>query len=104
MMALREFVDSVGVPWKVWMVMPAEMSDRLARLSGAAAERRKPWLAFQSAEGEKRRLVPVPDGWESCDDYTLERWAMRAVQVPPAPALREADAADPPVDLPPVRE
>ena len=99
-MALREFVDSHGVLWKVWVVMPAEMSDRLARLSGTSVERRKPWLAFQSAEGEKRRLVPVPEGWESCDDFTLERWTMRAKQVPPAPALRAADKAGPPADSP----
>lgn len=90
-MASREFVDSQGVAWTVWSVVPAEMSSAMARLSGLGSERRTPWLVFQSAEGEKRRLVPIPEGWDESDTYTLERWAMRALRVPPAPARRAKD-------------
>lgn len=90
-MASREFTDSHGVAWNVWSVTPTEMSSALTRLSGLAGERRVPWLVFQSSEGEKRRLVPIPDEWLECDDFTLERWAMRAEKVPPAPARRSKD-------------
>lgn len=95
-MASREFIDSQGVAWTVWSVVPGEMSSTLARLSGQGSERRMPWLVFQSAEGEKRRLVPIPDGWTDSDAYTLERWTMRAERVPPAPARRTKDLSKPP--------
>ena len=32
------------------------------------------WLCFESESGEKRRLVPVPDGWESASVEQLENW------------------------------
>lgn len=92
-MASRDFVDSEGVSWMVWSVTPSEMSSVLKRLTGTE-ERRLPWLVFQSADGERRRLVPAPDGWEQCDAYTLERWMMRAERVPPAPERRAADQID----------
>lgn len=95
-MASREFTDSHGVAWTVWSVTPTEMSSALTRLSGLTGERRVPWLVFQSAEGEKRRLVPIPDEWLECDEFTLERWAMRAERVPPAPARRSRDQGRPP--------
>jgi hypothetical protein len=85
-MASREFVDSQGICWTVCSVVPAELSSALARLSGLGNERRTPWLVFQSAEGEKRRLVPIPEAWGESDEFTLERWIMRAERVPPAPA------------------
>ena len=94
-MAAREFVDSVGVSWVVWSVMPGEMSSILKRLT-RTPERRLPWLVFESSDGERRRLVPAPDGWARCDVFTLERWMMRAERVPPAPARRVADKSVPP--------
>jgi hypothetical protein len=96
LMASREFTDSQGVAWNVWSVTPSEMSSTLTRLAGLVDERRVPWLVFQSAEGEKRRLVPIPGDWLDCDDFTLERWAMRAERVPPAPARRSKDNGNPP--------
>ena len=95
LMASREFIDSAGTSWTVWNVIPGEMSSRLTRMTGLIGERRLPWLVFQSAEGEKRRLVPIPDGWEECDDLTLEQWATRAEHVPPAPARRVVDETPP---------
>lgn len=56
-----------------------------------SSERRRPWLVFESDEGEKRRLVPVPDSWLECSDFELERWCMRAIRVPPAPERRQLD-------------
>lgn len=37
------------------------------------------WLCFES-DGEKRRLAPVPDGWETSDDECLVECLGRAVQ------------------------
>lgn len=90
-MASREFVDSEGMAWMVWSVVPGEMSGALTRLTGAAEDRRVPWLVFQNADGAKRRLVPVPQGWEDCNEATLADWNSRGVAVPPAPARRVVD-------------
>jgi hypothetical protein len=60
-MASRDFIDSAGVAWTVWNVIPGDMSSTLTRLTGQTDERRVPWLVFQSSAGEKRRMVPVKD-------------------------------------------
>jgi len=91
-MATREFTDPAGVLWTVWKVVPGEMSSSFRRVSGISEERRTPWLVFQAATGEKRRLQSVPDDWETCDEQALTTWATRAVRVPPAPARREREA------------
>jgi hypothetical protein len=31
------------------------------------------WLCFETS-GEKRRLAPVPEGWDRADDETIEQW------------------------------
>src|SRR5688500_19564608 len=36
------------------------------------------WLWFESAAGEKRRLAPVPDGWETASYDTPWTWARAA--------------------------
>jgi hypothetical protein len=89
-MSYRTFLDSTGRRWEVWLVTPAAAErrkvDRRAvtggGFEGTAERRRTPdrrkspfrrsvavaseynngWLCFES-EGEKRRLVPVPEGW-----------------------------------------
>jgi hypothetical protein len=38
-----------------------------------AAEFASGWLCFECS-GEKRRLAPVPEGWERADDETIEQW------------------------------
>ena len=90
-MASREFIDPVGQEWTVWAVTPQEMSKTLKRLTGNSEERRVPWLTFQSTEGDKRRLSPIPDGWETCEDLTLLALWESATRVPPAPARRRVD-------------
>ena len=88
-MALREYVDSSGVEWQVWHVVPTARTatppfgverrkradpnypgDRRKKSFALTPEMESGWLCFESA-AEKRRLVPVPDDWESCDDATL---------------------------------
>ena len=93
---LRSYQDSAGVTWRVLRVDPAPVSAVLQRLretlSPVAQERRRPWLLFESATGERRRLVPVPDEWDqAATDDLLAEWCARAIPVPPAPAQRAAD-------------
>jgi hypothetical protein len=39
------------------------------------------WLCFECME-EKRRLAPVPEGWDRADDETIEQWCCTAKPVP----------------------
>jgi hypothetical protein len=92
-MTHRQFTDSRRVTWEVWEVAPshaerrrAERERRRSRRLGSerrgaidgtlririSSELAHGWLCFQS-EQEKRRLTPVPDGWEQLDDAGLER-------------------------------
>jgi hypothetical protein len=83
-MSHRKVTDRFGHDWDVWEVNPAVI-DRRARDSAPLVDRRHVnvgfvgrvnerlrdgWLAFQSAH-EKRRLAPVPPGWESLTDQDL---------------------------------
>lgn len=56
-MPTREFTDERGVRWTVWTTKPSGFHV----LSGAYAEG---WLTFESRTGTRRRLAPVPRGWE----------------------------------------
>lgn len=91
----REFTDSAGVRWKAYRVEPQRVSPALERLRDSlpaqASERRRPWLLFESESG-RRRLSPVPAGWDgSCTDADLEQWCEIAERIPPAPERREVD-------------
>ena len=50
-----------------------------------AAEFAYGWLCFETA-GEKRRLAPVPEGWERADDETIEQWCCVAKPVTRRPS------------------
>jgi hypothetical protein len=96
-MAHREFTDSRRITWNVWDVYPAlgdrrgPLSDRRHFRREAADRRTAPdvtplrvspeythgWLAFQSGH-ERRRLAPVPEGWQVLDDPDLERLCQAA--------------------------
>lgn len=85
----KTFVDVLGMTWEVWEVYPRLVERRLMRERRAArrtsGERRhvpagRPtlprqilggWLAFQSKH-ERRRVIPVPDGWEDLTDRELQ--------------------------------
>lgn len=55
---------------------------RAAKLSRApvAAEFAYGWLCFE-CPGEKRRLAPVPEGWDTADDEMIEQWCCAAKPV-----------------------
>jgi hypothetical protein len=107
-MALREFTDSRGSRWSVWDVFPtlAERRHREAGPPPGVRERRRffdrrvrvrsamsgGWLAFESEDGERRRLAPIPDtprGWESATEHELRSWLAIAEPAPPARRLIE---------------
>ncbi len=65
-MASRTLNAPDGTLWEVWDVQPGQQlgtSDRHARL--LPREMAGGWLCFDSPE-EKRRLYPIPPGWEHC--------------------------------------
>ncbi|HET6765369.1 MAG TPA: hypothetical protein VFH27_16900 [Longimicrobiaceae bacterium] len=87
-MALREFRDSQGMPWRVWDIEPYHLVARPSwgddEAGGTADEERgfarfrsggtlnEGWLCFES-DGAKRRLAPVPEGWQALEEAELER-------------------------------
>ena len=64
-MAHRVFYRQ-GVRWEVWEVRLGERGGRRSvdpQLAGG-------WLTFESTS-EKRRLAPIPEGWDALEDETL---------------------------------
>jgi len=93
-MSHRSFIDSVGRHWDVWSVKPENIERRSETEAAPALERRQHrefrvplgrkwsngWLAFE-ANGERRRLAPIPDDWLQSDDAALERMCRAAERV-----------------------
>jgi hypothetical protein len=105
-MPSREFVDSRRIAWTVWHVTVTR-SERRQRATRRGEERSnsdrrhvesKPrrlrihprlaagWLCFECAT-EKRRLVPVPPGWQRMSERGLEELCARAIAMPKTAAL-----------------
>lgn len=61
-MPYREITDQEGRAWRVWDTYPGRFG-RAGIVSDVLATG---WLTFESP-GEKRRLAPVPEGWEDQD-------------------------------------
>ena len=104
----RTFLDTTGKRWEVWLITPAAAERRKTErraVSGAGHanaperrhtpdRRREPgkrtfvvanefsggWLCFES-EGEKRRLAPVPPGWEEAGPDRLATLLQAAKRV-----------------------
>src|SRR5690349_11010808 len=74
LMGYREFIDSLGMMWKVWNTVP---------LAGAVlhGELKDGWLSFESMAAGLRRLAPVPENWEHLSAEQLERLCARASEV-----------------------
>ena len=111
----RTFKDLQGRTWDVWRVHPSAAErrfvdrrvnaedpagtvERRTGLERRGGVRKSPrasvaqefaygWLCFETA-GEKRRLAPVPEGWDRADDEALRRWCNLAT-----PALRRNTGA-----------
>lgn len=104
-MTHRRIKDGAGRSWDVWEVYPAaverRMSGEFPAVKGdglsdddghSTAERRREvrllipaqlqhgWLAFQAGD-DRRRFVPVPDGWSTLDEEELVALLMQAERV-----------------------
>ena len=82
---LRGFTDSTGVEWRVWEVYPGlgvqkTRSNEMTRTSLKNTAFAEGWLCFESS-AEKRRLAPIPSGWEFNDDKLLEQMRDQATLV-----------------------
>lgn len=82
----RKIVDASGVTWELWEVHPSlveqrdtdtgppEMAGERRRVRAArikvSPEMRGGWLAIRS-ENERRRIAPIPEGWEQLTDEQL---------------------------------
>src|SRR4051812_15170552 len=102
----REFLDESGRLWDVWDVRPTsverrvnadrrqalrETTDRRQRREMrlvVPSELREGWLAFHTM-GERRRVSPIPNGWEFLTDRELSRLAGHAVKLRTLPRLVE---------------
>lgn len=82
---LREFIDKSGTRWRVWDVYPSPRApsapvDENVTPADAPTVRRRfknpeladGWLCFESLS-ERRRVAPIPPGWELWDEPTLEK-------------------------------
>jgi hypothetical protein len=98
-MALREFTDRTGCRWRVWDIRPEEMH-AATRAEDYLQSVIHGWLAFEPVGGgEKRRLSPIPAGWERASETELERMLERAESV-----RSDADPAGARAEKPPPRE
>jgi len=116
-MAHRTFVDVSGVEWQVWDVRPSwtwaerrRTDRRMSHRNGKPpfgeerrhADRRGDgsrqlvvrngyedgWLTFEAA-GQRRRLTPIPRGWELLPELTLAELCRRSQEVGVRPRLVE---------------
>lgn len=113
-MACRDFADDGGRYWVVWDVYPT-LAERRQKDAGAplgTRERRRfrdrrahprtnatqGWLAFEAVDGERRRLVPIPEvpgGWDKATPEQLRAWCVMAKQSPPSPPTPPAPTVSP---------
>jgi hypothetical protein len=86
-MGVRSVLDASGVEWQVWEVRPSWAGRRTPVEGMPSVDAARPslaphleggWLAFQAPTGERRRVVPIPAGWEALDEAGLRRLLMRA--------------------------
>ncbi|HET6230703.1 MAG TPA: hypothetical protein VFE05_11590 [Longimicrobiaceae bacterium] len=82
-MAHREFTASDGTVWQAWDVVPGKTLGFRTHMT--APELSGGWLCFQ-CDAEKRRLAPIPEGWDTHPDDDLEGHLSRAGIVAPRPA------------------
>lgn len=66
-MTLRTFRDASGTAWEAWEVIPR---NRLTQHGAVTAEMSLGWLSLRSP-GERRRVIPTPEGWQRMSDDEL---------------------------------
>ncbi len=83
-MSHRVFTDADGTSWQVWDVRPGTTNESIQLRTEFADG----WLAFESERGRKR-LVPIPDGWEEWPDQQLSDACAEASEQPDRKRLIE---------------
>lgn len=66
-MTMRSCIDRAGVRWEIFAVHPEAEGRKAQRMPEAF---RSGWLCFQSAN-ERRRLAPIPLGWQGWEEQEL---------------------------------
>lgn len=107
-MSYRTFVDRDGAYWQVWDSQPSKVERRMSaddrrhlkHFAWSGSERRsgidrrtinqrritlsagygRGWLTFESLV-EKRRLVPIPSGWEEASNTALRTLCDQAKRI-----------------------
>lgn len=82
---LRGFTDSTGIEWRVWEVIPSRAAigtspKAQSHTSLSATPYANGWLCFESSV-EKRRLAPIPAGWELTPPGEIARLLQEATPV-----------------------
>jgi hypothetical protein len=92
-MGYREFVDASGTEWRAWETRPRTGANVRRALAAG-------WLSFEN-EDERRRLTPVPRGWDGGSEDDLRVWLGRAkpVAVVGPDAESEAPEGSPEAEL-----
>lgn len=85
-MSYRVVTDRTGAAWQVWTVRPTRHGASSAFT--VAPEYTTGWLAFERVDDgaapappEKRRLAPVPSGWDQSSDADVLRLLASATPV-----------------------
>ena len=82
-MAVREFTDSLGREWRAWDVTPDDLSPRTKDEDYLAQLYHTGWIVFETKSGDdKRRLYPIPKGWNELPDAELTVLLQKAEVVP----------------------
>jgi len=83
-MAAREFRDGDGREWRVWDVRPDDLNPRTKDEDYLAQLYYTGWMVFETKAGDdKRRLYPIPKGWQEIPEPELEVLLQKAEVVPP---------------------
>ena len=93
-MAVRDFVDTNGVSWRVWPVTPEALQPRTA-VEDYLGEYGEGWLCFESLS-ERRRLAGYPTNWENLSDAELCALLTAAAIVPARKPAHPPPPLDPP--------
>jgi hypothetical protein len=72
-MTMRTITDRSGIEWEVFEVFPGTEGRGTGRIPVTF---RDGWLCFQSPF-ERRRMVPIPLGWQLWDERTLRSALMQ---------------------------
>ena len=76
----RQFTDAKGTTWRVYLVMAAPKVGAMQLPLSTQFRPVKMSLGFDS-DRERRRLAPVPAGWEDASAAELERFLELAITV-----------------------